>query len=72
MMLSIQSTLDRLSSWLENNGFSDRYSIELFQDSLEIDPPFFYLVKRDRSIDQISLGSDYDRSIAKLQEFFGV
>lgn len=63
---------DRLINWLENNGFSDQYSIELFQDSLEIDPPFFYLVKRDRSIDQISLGSDYDLAIAQLAEFFGV
>lgn len=70
------NTTDRLINWLENhtNTNHTQYSIELFQDSLEIDPPFFYLVKKedDLSIDQISLGSDYDLAIAKLQEFFGV
>ena len=74
MTLSIQLTLDRLINWLENNGFSDRYSIELFQDSLEIHDPCFYLIKKedDLSIDQISLGSDYDLAIAQLAEFFGL
>ena len=66
--------LDRLINWLENNGFSDRYSIELFEDELEVLDPSFYLIKKeeDRSIDQISLGSDYDLAIAQLAEFFGL
>ena len=65
---------DRLSQWLENNGFSDRYSIELFQDSLEIHDPCFYLIKKeaDRSIDQIDLGISYESAIAQLTKFFGV
>lgn len=65
---------DRLINWLENNGFSDRYSIELFEDSLEIHDPSFYLIKKeaDRSIDLLDLGISYDLAIAKLREFFGV
>lgn len=72
------ATLDRLSdrliNWLENNGFSDRYSIELFEDELEVLDPSFYLTKKedDRSIDLLDLGISYEDAIDKLTKFFGV
>lgn len=74
MTNTIDRLSDRLINWLENNGFSDRYSIELFEDELEVLDPSFYLIQKeeDRSIDQISLGSDYDLAIAQLAEFFGL
>ena len=66
--------LDRLINWLENNGFSDRYSIELFEDELEVLDPSFYLIQKeeDRSIDLLDLGISYESAIAELTKFFGL